>query len=240
MLPFSHCEHVLLEKSEEKTSEEHTSEVFSPSGSRAPLHRGFPMAEHGLPPVTPDGCERNEGRVQAVLSEPSPHGLKRPEPPAILMPTARADNSLSKACGTHENCIKQNQTTQRSHHLPARLFVPKFHRLPRSQTDVPAWTGDHVTALSCRVRTSKREAVSRLNHTDDCRRQPRPRTSLRPVPHLSKLCKGHAGWRVYSPGWISGQGHTASQLEYSQDWTQDGWLKAQSSFSLDPATSHDL
>lgn len=86
MLPFSHCEHVLLEKSEEKTSEEHTSEVFSPSGSRAPLHRGFPTAEHGLPPVTLDGCERNEGRVQAVLSEPSPHGLKRPEPPAILSP----------------------------------------------------------------------------------------------------------------------------------------------------------
>lgn len=46
MLPFSHYEHVLLEKSEEKTSEVHTSEVFSPSGSRAPSHRGLPPPTH--------------------------------------------------------------------------------------------------------------------------------------------------------------------------------------------------
>lgn len=81
--------------------------------------------------------------ADCVLSEPDPHGLKGSESSAILtgeysvLNSAWGDDNLSKACGTHKNCIKQNQKTQQGHHLPACLSVQKFHRLPRSQTDVP-------------------------------------------------------------------------------------------------------
>ncbi|KAL6046817.1 hypothetical protein STEG23_005090 [Scotinomys teguina] len=34
-------------------------------------------------------------------------------------------NAKPKACGTHKKCIKQDQTTQRGHHLPAPAFYPK-------------------------------------------------------------------------------------------------------------------
>lgn len=131
-LPFSHYEHVLLEKSERKTSEVYTSEALSllagvrhPTGISPRLSTGF-LQSHWM-----DVKEMIGGCRLCALSEPGSHGLKGSEPPAILtvlnsvLNMARGDDNLSKACGTHKKSIKQNQTTHRGHHLPAPAFYPK-------------------------------------------------------------------------------------------------------------------
>lgn len=76
------------------------------------------------------------------------------------------------------------------------------------------WTGNHVTALICRVRTSKRRDVSRLNHTDNCRRQPRPPLSG-PSESLSGLylirlsrAKAIQGGGFTPQAGSGGQGHS--------------------------------